>query len=44
MFMYLLENEIMGVIMTINYLSKISYVVIFQSVWPKIINDDIIDQ
>jgi hypothetical protein len=38
--MYLLENEIMGVIMVINCLKKNSYI----DILPKIISDDIIDQ
>jgi hypothetical protein len=44
MFMFLLLNMIMGVIMTKNCLQKISYIDIFQSLWPKIISDDIIGQ
>jgi hypothetical protein len=38
--MYLLENEIMGVIMVINCLKK----TVILTFVPKIISDDIIDQ
>jgi hypothetical protein len=44
MFMYLLQNEIMSVIMTIIWLQKISYIDIFQCLCHNIISDDIIGQ
>jgi hypothetical protein len=42
--MYILENGIMGVIMTINCLQKIIYIDICHCLWTKIINYNIIGQ